>query len=124
MRKRLRKKKRLGEFQEWAFHVLAELVEGLSDPDLEVFVDRWIDAVEARNLGFCGGCGQADLLEGVLGRPGRGSPTPEDRVSLAAFLDGDPFVLRYQLGPDFDRWNGESSYLERLTTETPAGANT
>ncbi len=55
MRRRLRKKKRLGDFIELGFVLRAELVPTLDDPGFDAFLDRWIDAVEARGLVFGGG---------------------------------------------------------------------
>lgn len=48
MNRRLRKKKRVGEFNELGFEVRVELRAGLSDADFEVFIDRWIEAIEAQ----------------------------------------------------------------------------
>ena len=47
MKRRLRKKKRIGEFQELGFEVLADLRDGLSPIEFDAFLDRWISAVEA-----------------------------------------------------------------------------
>ncbi|HTU62679.1 MAG TPA: 50S ribosome-binding protein YggL, partial [Polyangiales bacterium] len=58
MRKRLRKKKRVGEFQELCFELRAELRSDLDNAELEGFVDRLIDTVEARKLSFGGGAGR------------------------------------------------------------------
>jgi uncharacterized protein YggL (DUF469 family) len=69
VRRRLRKKKHLGEYQQLGFEVLADLRADLSDEDIEAFFDRAIDAVEGGNLAFgeaaaaiavsCAGCSQA-----------------------------------------------------------------
>jgi uncharacterized protein YggL (DUF469 family) len=53
--KRLRKKKRVGEFKELGFELLGYLRPGISDGDIDAFVDRLIVVVEARKLGFGGG---------------------------------------------------------------------
>ena len=52
MKKRLRKKKHFGEFKELGFEVRGDLRPGLSGNDLEAFVDRLIEIVEARSLAF------------------------------------------------------------------------
>jgi hypothetical protein len=59
MKRRLRKKKRLGEFRELGFEIRADLRDGIEDADFEAFMDRWIGVVDARQLAFGGGAGCA-----------------------------------------------------------------
>jgi uncharacterized protein YggL (DUF469 family) len=99
MRRRLRKKKRLGEFREFGFEVRLWLSP---DADYETFWDRLIDAVETRRLGFGGGGGTD--CQGFISRLGRGSATDEDRDELGRFFAGDPVVVRHELGPLVDAW--------------------
>jgi len=106
MNKRLRKKKRVGEFKELGFEVRGDLRPGLSGDDIEAFVDRLIDVVEARSLAFGGGAGRADKLDGFIMRAGRGRATEEDRAALAAFLDGDAEIARAEVGALRDAWHG------------------
>jgi len=106
MKKRLRKKKRIGEFKEFGFEVRGDLRPGASGDDIEAFVDRLIDVVEARSLAFGGGAGRNDKLDGFITRAGRGSATVEDRAALAAFLDGDAEVARHEVGALRDAWHG------------------
>ena len=65
MNKRLRKKKRVGEFKEFGFELLGDLRRGISDDDINAFVDRLIVVVEARKLGFGGGGGRDGKFEGL-----------------------------------------------------------
>lgn len=106
MNKRLRKKKRVGEFKELGFELLGDLRPGLAGADLDAFVDRLIDVVEARKLGFGGGAGRDDKLDGFVTRMGRGSATEEDRAALAAFLAGDDAIIRHEVGALRDAWYG------------------
>ena len=106
MKKRLRKKKHLGEFKELGFEVRGDLRPGLSGNDLEAFVDRLIDIVEARSLAFGGGAGRDDKLDGFVTRAGRGSATEEDRAALAAFLAADKEIARHEVGALRDAWHG------------------
>lgn len=63
MRKRLRKKRHLGEFQEFGVELSIMLC---SDTDFEEFLDNWIaNAVEANGLVFGGG-GKAHECSGYL----------------------------------------------------------
>lgn len=106
MRKRLRKKKRVGEFQELCFELRAELRSDLDNAELAGFVDRLIDTVEARKLSFGGGAGRNQMLEGVVTRDGRGSTTEDDRAALAAFLEAEGIIVRHDVGALVDAWHG------------------
>lgn len=106
MKKRLRKKKRVGEFKELGFEVRGDLRRGLSGDDIEAFVDRLIDMVEARSLAFGGGAWRDDKLDGFITRAGRGSATEEDRAALAAFLYGDAEIVSHEVGKLRDAWHG------------------
>jgi hypothetical protein len=64
MNKRLRKKKCVGEFKEFGFELFADLRSGISDDDIEAFVDRLIVVVEVRKLAFGGGGGRDGKFEG------------------------------------------------------------
>lgn len=106
MNKRLRKKKRVGEFKELGFELHGDLQPGLARADLEAFVDRLIDVVEARKLAFGGGAVRDDKLDGFVTRMGRGSATEEDCAALAAFLAGDEAIVRHEVGQLRDAWYG------------------
>lgn len=104
MNKRLRKKKRVGEFKELGFELRGNLRPAISDDEIEAFVDRLIDVVEARELAFGGGAGRDDKLDGFVTHMGRGSATEDDRAALAAFLKGDAAVVRHEVGGLRDAW--------------------
>jgi hypothetical protein len=106
MNKRLRKKKRVREFKELGFELLGDLRPGISNDDIEAFVDRLIDIVAKRKLAFGGGAGRDDKLDGFVTRIGRGSATEDDRAALAAFFTGDDAVVRHEVGPLRDAWFG------------------
>lgn len=105
MRRRIRKKKRVGEFQELGFEVTAELRDGLSEADFGAFLDRWISAIEARRLTFGGGGGEG-RFGGFVVRAGRGSATDDDRASLSALLQSDAVVVGHEVGELRDAWYG------------------
>ena len=98
MKRRLRKKKRLGEFTELAFEVRAQLRGELSRADVDAFLDRWLAAVEARRLAF-GGAAPNGAFAGLVGLMARGSATEDDRAALAAMLAGDPAVVEHEVLP-------------------------
>lgn len=58
MKKRLRKKKHLDELKELGFEGRGDLRPGLSGNDLEAFVDRLTDMVEARSIALGGRAGR------------------------------------------------------------------
>ena len=102
MNRRLRKKKRVGEFKELGFELRGDLRPALAGAELELdaFVDRLIDVVEKRKLAF----GGSARLDGFVTRMGRGSATEDDRAALAAFLEGDAAVVRHEVGALRDAW--------------------
>jgi uncharacterized protein YggL (DUF469 family) len=106
MRRRLRKKKRVGEFQQLGFELRAALRDGLSDADFDAFLDRWIDAVEARQLAFGGGGGRNGKFEGFVTHVGSGSATDDDRAALAAFLDSEEAIVQHEMLELRDAWHG------------------
>lgn len=103
MRRRLRKKKRLGEFVELGFLVRVEFVPAVDDPGFDAYLDRWIDAVEARRL-LVGGGGSRKAFEAFVTGRGRASATDADRAALATFCANDAAVIRHDVGPLIDAW--------------------
>lgn len=98
MNKRLRKKKHLGKFQELGFDIGFTLVSGC---DEDAFIDRLIEAVEARGL----------MIGGNFVARHRGSATQEDRAALREFLAQAP-VITFRVYDLRDAWYG---YLPRTT---------
>ncbi len=98
MRKRLRKKKRVREFQEFGTEVSAILNAGV---DFDAFLDDFIrDAIEANGLAFGGG-GIAPRLDGFV-ELGNRDAYAESLSRLAAWLEADPRVHSFQLGQPVD----------------------
>ena len=105
MNKRLRKKLRRGEFQEFGFQVCFELVPEISAADRDRVWNRFLgEAIEANGLQLGGG---GDLaLEGfVTCVPGRGSVRDGHRVAVREWLAGHPLVCRVDVGEYADAWN-------------------
>ena len=106
MRRRLRKKLRCAEFAEHVFGIRYTLVAGPTDKAVNDFLDRFrMHAVEANNL-RCGGGGQGVAWNFVVTFAGRGSPSEDQRQSLADWLQAQPEVLSHTLGEFFDGWHG------------------
>jgi uncharacterized protein YggL (DUF469 family) len=104
MRRRLRKKLRVGDFKELGFEIHATLSPDLDHGGYDAFLDRLIDAVEAHRLAF-GGYGRRGAFEGFVTQLGRGSTTEADREALATFLASDPAVVGHKVGPLVDAWH-------------------
>lgn len=102
MKKRLRKKKHVGEFQELGFEVEAELRPELGRDKVHAFTDRFIAIIEAQQLAFGGGIGTT--ISGFVTRFARGSATANDRACVIAFFAADPDVVRHQIGDLRDAW--------------------
>jgi uncharacterized protein YggL (DUF469 family) len=103
MKKRIRKKKRVREFQELGFDVDAGLRPGMDRDAVHAFGDRLIAQIEARHLAFGGGIGPT--VGGFVSRFGRASATEGDRARIIAFLAGDPGVLQHEIRDLRDAWD-------------------
>lgn len=106
MNRRLRKKKRVGEFKELGFELAGDMRPDISAGDIDGLVDRLLEVVVARKLSFGGGFSPDGEFGGFVTRKGRGSATEDDRTALAAFLDGEDAVVRHEVGPLRDAWYG------------------
>lgn len=110
MRRRLRKKKHLGEFKVLGFGLRANFRSGITGDEIEAFVDRLIDVVEARGICFGGGPGRGELFQAHVGRLGRGSTTEEDRRALGEYLAGDQAIAKHEIGPLRDAYYGDQDW--------------
>ncbi|WP_417385821.1 50S ribosome-binding protein YggL [Gimesia sp.] len=103
MRRRLRKKKHLGEFIDWAVAVTVNLIPGA---DFDTFLDDWIEqAIEGNHCSF-GGCSMPEQTEGII-QLGTIAKQPEKRLErITDWLKHRSDVLNFQFSPLFDAWNG------------------
>ena len=103
MRKRLRKKTRLGEFREMGFEVHFRVSEAVSDVALDAFWDRFIgEAIEANGLACGGGCGREWSI--FVTTDGRGSATEEQRALVERWLRQRGDVENVSVGALEDAW--------------------
>lgn len=106
MKKRLRKKLRLGEFQELGFEVRFRLPDDFNEADLEAFWDAFIaGAIEEAGLMCGGGCGRE--WDVFVCRPDRQSATEEDRRAIALWLERYSRVADIHIGPLVDAWHSD-----------------
>lgn len=99
--RRLRKKLRVGEFQEFGFSLSARVKD---TAEAEALGDRFIlEAMDANGLLFGGYTG--DYLEGFVCLYGRGSVSEEQRAAVEAWLRAQPGLEEVTVGPLEDAWH-------------------
>ncbi|MGP6224128.1 YggL family protein [Pseudomonas aeruginosa] len=103
-KRRLRKKLRLGEFQEFGFSF--ELTYDRSALSHDDALDRLIDFVEAQGWVFGGG-GSPEQAEisGYLCLARVGSLDEADRESARLWLEAQPWCKAFEVGPLSDCWH-------------------
>lgn len=107
MKKRLRKKKRLGEFQEYAFLAGMRLADSLDEQAVDEAIDMFIEkAIEDNGLGVFGG-GQGHEFEwSVVTMKNRGSVIEEQRKAVEQWLQQYPDVVEFFTSSLIDSWYG------------------
>ncbi|EMB0807421.1 DUF469 family protein [Pseudomonas aeruginosa] len=103
-KRRLRKKLRLGEFQEFGFSF--ELTYDRSALSHDDALDHLIDFVEAQGWVFGGG-GSPEQAEisGYLCLARVGSLDEADRESTRLWLEAQPWCKTFEVGPLSDCWH-------------------
>ena len=109
MKKRLRKKKHLGEFAEWG----RQLVITRNRKDgFDEFLGAFIKEAIESNGCYCGGGGKEDKLIMVV-ELGRRSNDPEAIMKkITAWLDARSDIENWRMGEEFDLWHGNLQDIE------------
>jgi len=104
MKKRLRRKKHIGEFAEFGRQLI---ITRNKKQGFDEFLDAFIeDAIEANGC-FCGGGGCDDKLDVVI-ELARRSHDPDARLKrIIYWVESRSDVKGYQVGPEFDLWHGD-----------------
>jgi uncharacterized protein YggL (DUF469 family) len=103
--RRIRKKLRVDEFQEFGFDVAWQLAEGISSEELDTFIDNFFSGViQPNNLSF-GGEGDT-LWHGLICTQKLGSCTEEHKTSVEKWLT-DNGATSVTLSPLYDVWWAE-----------------
>ena len=105
MRRRLRKKLRVGEFREYGFELSYELRPDVTEGEADAFLDAFIEQVEANGL-VCGGGGAGESWSFLVTPDGRGRTDEKDRASLGSWLQSEADVVSYNIGGFLDLWHG------------------
>lgn len=105
LKKRLRKKYHVGEFQELGFEIFTKLKFKLSENEFDKFVDDFIEEIGANKLLFGGGGREA--WEGFITSAKRfSSPTEEQRNKIGQWLKNRAEVEDVKIGELKDGWHG------------------
>jgi uncharacterized protein YggL (DUF469 family) len=102
MKKRLRKKRRLGEFREWGCVVDIALK---SPGDLDRFLDIFVEWVEDLDC-YCGGGGAGTSLSMMVELGRRDREPASLRARLLERVESCPLVSAVSATPLFDMWHG------------------
>lgn len=108
MKKRLRKKKKIGEFKVFGAPIQMKMK---SETDFDSFLDEFLsEAIEANGC-YIGGGGQKDRFAGFI-ELGRMSDLPETRLKrISEWLDARSEVENYKIGNITDAWYGPFEQL-------------
>ncbi len=104
MKKRIRKKLNLGEFQETGFEITWK-PQDLSEADFDKFIEEFLDAIESRGLVFGGGCSGENTWEGIIARNKRySSPDAADMEFISNWFKSRTDIQEFTLGHEIDLW--------------------
>jgi uncharacterized protein YggL (DUF469 family) len=104
--RRLRKKKRVGEFRELGFEVTYRVPDDWSAERREEFLWQFLEhAIEANDL-EAGGGGSNPLNFFVVSAQSRGSATNGQREAVKGWLSQQSVVTLTEVGPLRDAWYG------------------
>ena len=104
MKKRLRKKLHVGEFQEFGFNLTIKFTEENTNEALDAFVESFLDEViDPNGLDFGGGGDRFDFA-GFVVLATRGSVTDEHRALANAWLEKRDEVVSFEVGELVDAW--------------------
>ncbi len=114
-KRRLRKKLRIGEFQEFGFELDVQL--DTARVTFDEALDRWVGFVEINGWAFGGGGNvNGSEFSGFLCVFGRGSLNVQDQSKVEVWLQEQNWIQSFTVGPLVDAWHGWS---ERAAQHTP-----
>ncbi len=109
MNKRIRRKKRMGEFREFCAPIAIKMASG---SDIEKFLNDFINDVLEANRCCIGGGGDIESFEGFL-ELGNASENPEMKLeNIKNWLNGRSDVEKAVTGNITDAWYGPFDEIE------------
>ena len=106
MKKRLRKKFKLGEYTEFEFQVDFKMKDAPEGEGVDALLGEFLDAIEAR--GLVGGgtfSNQGDFTFSLYANRARVAVTQEHREVVAAWLSARTDLASHTVGPLVDAWH-------------------
>jgi uncharacterized protein YggL (DUF469 family) len=100
VKKRVRKKRHLGEFREWGCELEVELH---SKEEFDQFLDTLVEEVEKMSC-FCGGGGSGNLLSMIVELGTENNNPASRRAHIKDWLKAQPSVKSFSVGPLIDLW--------------------
>lgn len=107
LKRKLRKKNHVGEFQELGFEIKVRLKEGLTETEFDTFTHYFIlEAIEKTQLMFGGG-GDSIKWEGYASSAKKyNSPTNDQKEKVRNWLEKREEVAEFHIGDFRDAWYG------------------
>ncbi len=104
LKKRLRKKFHLGEFQEFGFKVSVNFKKETNEFQFDKFWHEFIDEIESHEL-ICGGGDNCKTWEVfVTSNKKFDSPTNEKRMAIQKWLENYSEIEDFKIGESEDAW--------------------
>jgi uncharacterized protein YggL (DUF469 family) len=104
-KRRLRKKLRVGEFQELGFEVRFTWRSD-AEQDFDEKLDAWIDFVESKGWAFGGGGSiEEKTIKGFIAKFGRGALREEDRLQAEKWFEEKEWIGSFEVGLLKDAWH-------------------
>ena len=105
LKRRLRKKNHLGEFQELGFEISVNFKKNTDETEFDKFLSEFIDEIENKDWQFGGG-GNSKTWQGFVASERKfASPANEDKEKIKIWLENRSEVERCKVGEFLDAWN-------------------
>lgn len=99
VKKRLRKKRHVGEFRQYCFQVSGRFANSLTEPQIDRFSDDFIDLIEGLHLQTGGSVDAGGFDYIVQCALKNNDPTAADRDAVTSWLSNHPLTTDLYAGP-------------------------